>query len=392
MAEGAVVHLRYDDSRAGLVLPTLAELCDDNYNAPTQPVQTQLDESLTTMQTDMIDHRWIQAFVHVFELCKMHQRESIVILSESQSRPLNIQLSELALGQLGLSYFHIKVPTPAEPAGPIIRSTGACMALEGQPQAVATLGTCDVIIDLTVEGLMHATQTAGLLKAGARIMNISNEHPDTLARLIPTAELKAKAKDSVKRCRSAKRMLVRTAAGTNLNVNMQDAATVGVWGWTDKAGTLAHWPGGIVVSFPKAGAVNGQLMYQPGDINLTFKRYFDSAVELTIENDFVTDIQGTGTDAALMRDYFAAFNEPHAYATSHVGWGFNPAARYEALTMYDKCDTNGTELRALAGNFLYSTGANEFAQRFTRGHFDLPMMGCDIELDGELVVENGKPV
>ena len=57
--------------------------------------------------------------------------------------------------------------------------------------------------------------------------------------------------------------------------------------------------------------------------------------------------------------------------------------------MYDKVDTNGTELRALAGNFLYSTGANEHAGRYTEGHFDLPMLGCDIVIDGAAVVENG---
>ena len=322
----------------------------------------------------------------------MHQGESIVILSESQSRPLNVRLSELALGQMGLSYFHINVPTPTSSIGPIVRSTGASLALEGQTQAVAALGTCNVIIDLTLEGLMHASQTASLLKAGARIMTISNEHPDALARLIPTADLKTTAKEAVKHCRSAKQMRVQSMAGTDLTVSMKDAATVGVWGWTDKPGTLAHWPGGIVVSFPQADAVNGRLMYQPGDVNLTFKRYFDSTVELTIENDFVTRIQGPGTDAALMQDYFASFAEPEAYATSHVGWGFNRGARYEALAMYDKRDTNGTELRAVAGNFLYSTGANEFAQRFTRGHFDLPMMGCDIELDGVRVVQSGKLV
>ena len=106
-------------------------------------------------------------------------------------------------------------------------------------------------------------------------------------------------------------------------------------------------------------------------------------------NDFVTNVGGNGLDARLMRDYFAAFDDPAAYATSHVGWGFNPAARYEALMMYDKADTNGTELRALAGNFLYSTGANEFAGRFTRGHFDLPMRGCTISLDGTPVVIDG---
>ncbi len=60
----------------------------------------------------------------------------------------------------------------------------------------------------------------------------------------------------------------------------------------------------------------------------------------------------------------------------------NPGARYESLAMYDQRDTNGTELRAVAGNFLFSTGANEFAGRYTAGHFDLPMMGTTIELDG----------
>ena len=42
------------------------------------------------------------------------------------------------------------------------------------------------------------------------------------------------------------------------------------------------------------------------------------------------------------------------------------------------------------GNFLYSTGANEFAGRFTKGHFDLPVRGCTISLDGVNVVEDGE--
>ena len=53
--------------------------------------------------------------------------------------------------------------------------------------------------------------------------------------------------------------------------------------------------------------------------------------------------------------------------------------------MYDKRDTNGTELRTCAGNFLYSTGSNQYAGRFTAGHFDLPVRGCTIELDGQVV-------
>jgi 2,5-dihydroxypyridine 5,6-dioxygenase len=77
---------------------------------------------------------------------------------------------------------------------------------------------------------------------------------------------------------------------------------------------------------------------------------------------------------------------------SHCGWGLNPKARWDSMAMYDKNDFNGTELRAFAGNFLYSTGANETAGRHTLGHFDLPIKNCTVLLDGQAVVENGKVI
>ena len=339
---------------------------------------------------DITMPHWIQAFETVFGLCKIAESESVVILSETGSRPILVQLAATALDNMGLRYAQVVVPTPPPVPGPIIRSSGASVALGGQSDAVEALIASDVIIDLTIEGLMHAAETGAILKSGARILNISNEHPEILARLVPTEDMMPRVKDAVARCRSAREMRVTSEAGTDLTVAMEGAATVGIWGWTDRPGTLAHWPAGIVVSFPKAGTVNGRLVFKPGDMNLTFKRYFESQVDCRIEADHITSISGEGTDALLMRDYFAGFDDPLAYATSHVGWGLNEAARYEALSMYDKADLNGTELRAVAGNFLYSTGANEFAGRFTRGHFDLPMMGCDIALDGAFVVRDGK--
>ena len=344
------------------------------------------------MYSHEINPAWSEAFERVFEHCKITPDEVVAVLSETGSRTINVDIACDALTRMGLEFRRVSVPTPSPSSGPIIRSTGASEALGGVPDIVDQLCKADIIIDLTIEGLMHAPETGKLLRSGARIMNISNEHPDILCRLVPTLEMKDHVRAAVAKCRAASKMTVTSDAGTDLSVNMSEAATVGVWGFTDRPGTLAHWPAGLVVSFPKQGSVNGQLVFQPGDINLTFKRYFESTVTFDLEDDFVSKISGNGVDAKLMRTYFEGFNDPLAYATSHVGWGMNPAARYEALTMYDKHDLNGTELRALAGNFLYSTGANEFANRFTQGHFDLPMMGCDIALDGEIVVKKGVPV
>jgi 2,5-dihydroxypyridine 5,6-dioxygenase len=90
-----------------------------------------------------------------------------------------------------------------------------------------------------------------------------------------------------------------------------------------------------------------------------------------------------------MRTYLSAWGEREAYAVAHVGFGMNPRARHEALTMYDQRDTNGTEIRAVSGNFLFSTGANEFAGRYTAGHFDIPVMRTTIQVDDTTVVRAG---
>ncbi|MGE0858336.1 MAG: peptidase M29 [Gammaproteobacteria bacterium] len=344
------------------------------------------------MLNDRIEGRWLDAFRRVFELCKAARGEQVALLCETQSRTVNVDLARLALEQMGIQPVTVMVPTPAQSAPVPVRSTGASQALNGQTAAVAALKASQLVVDLTVEGLLHARELPEILGGGARVMMISNEHPDALERLVPTPEDEAVAKTAIKACRAAQAMHVTSAAGTDLRISLADAVSVGVWGWADKPGMVSHWPGGIVVNFPKPGSVNGRLVMDAGDINLTFKRYLASPVTLNIEDDFVTSIEGSGTDAELMRRYWAAWGDREAYGVSHVGWGLNERARYEALAMYDLRDTNGTELRAYGGNFLYSTGANETAGRYTEGHFDLPVRNCTVTLDGRAVVENGRLV
>jgi len=341
------------------------------------------------MFADRIEAKWIDAFCEIFDKCAVKRGDTAAILSETQSRPLNVHLAELALLRIGARPFHLVVPTPRNRHPVPVRSTGASEALGGLEPVVAALGQAGFVVDCTIEWLMHAPETPKILKAGARILVISNEHPEALERMVPDARLETRVRNAARMLRGAKSMRVTSAAGTALDIDMQGASTVGVWGWTDRPGTLAHWPGGIVVSFPKANSVNGTLVLDRGDINLTFKRYLAAPIRLTLEGDYITRIDGEGADADIMRRYLAAWGDREAYAVSHVGFGMNPGARYEALTMYDQRDTNGTEIRAVSGNFLFSTGANEFAGRYTAGHFDIPVMRTTIAVDDAVVVRDG---
>ena len=344
------------------------------------------------MLQDRVEPDWLEAFELVLRRCAVAPGDTVAVLSESQSRPILVQLAQLAAARVGARSFGLCVPTPFTRGAPQARSTGASDALQNIAPVVGALAASTLVVDCTVEGLMHAPELPAILKGGARVVYVSNEHPEALARLAPSDDgsLELRVKDHVKRLRAARRMRVRSTAGTDLAIALEGAVVGGNWGYTTRPGTMTHWPGGLALAFPAAGTVNGRLVLAPGDVNLTFKRYIEQPVTLTIESDHVTRIDGTGVDAELMRSYIAAWGDREAYAVSHVGWGLNPLARWDSMALYDKRDFNGTELRAFAGNFLYSTGANEVAGRHTRGHFDLPLRDCTVDLDGTVVVDQGR--
>lgn len=341
------------------------------------------------MLVERIEGKWIEAFARVFKMCAADETQSAAILSETQSRNVNVNLAELGLDRLGIRPIHIVLPTLRQSAPVPIRSTGASDVIAGSSAVIGALSSVDFVVDCTVEGLLHAPELPEILTGGSRILMVSNEHPEALERLIPTDDLEPKVKTGIKKLMQAMEMRVTSAAGTDIIVDVSEAPCGGGWGYTTRPGTISHWPGGLCLAFPKANTVNGTIVMDRGDINLTFKRYVESPITLTIENDYVVEVGGDGTDASLFRSYTDAWNDRDAYAASHIGWGMNPGARWDTLSLYDKSQTNGTEQRAFAGNFLYSTGANEHAGRHTLGHFDLPMRNHTVLLDDEAVVVDG---
>jgi len=333
-------------------------------------------------------HR-IEAFADHFARCAVVPGETAVVLAEDDSRRGLVEVAVTALQRLGAAVSTVVVPTPPN-RGPVpIRSTGASVAIAHNPAVLAGLAAADFVVDCTVEGLLHAAERAAILDAGTRVLMLSNEHPEVFDRVGHDDALGDRVARGRARLAAASTMRVTSTAGTDLTVDLAGAVVAGSDGTVTGPGRIAHWPGGLVLCFPAAGTTSGTVVLAPGDANLTFKEYVRSPVACTLVDDHVVEVAGDGLDAELFRSYLAAWDEPEAWAVSHVGWGMNHACRWDVLPLYDKVDVNGTELRAFAGNFLWSTGANEVAGRFCRGHFDLPMRNCTVELDGEAVVVDG---
>jgi len=51
------------------------------------------------MLQERIEGKWIETFASVFKLCRVESGTVVAIISETQSRPVNVQLTELALNQ-----------------------------------------------------------------------------------------------------------------------------------------------------------------------------------------------------------------------------------------------------------------------------------------------------
>lgn len=94
-----------------------------------------------------------------------------------------MQLCELAAYDLGAQFCMIQMPTPPQTAPVPVKSTGTSWAIQGNRAVIEALKRVEVIVDCTVEGLLHAPEWPKIEEAGnTRLLVITNEHPEILER------------------------------------------------------------------------------------------------------------------------------------------------------------------------------------------------------------------
>ncbi len=329
-------------------------------------------------------------FQKEFRLCNVKPREVVAVVSESTTRPEYIEASLGAAQALGAQVFHLALPKTHRQDVPFADEEQAgANRRSGLATAVQALKEADLVVDLTVEGLIHAPERSQILSHRARMLTIM-EPPDILHRCFPRVDLRRRVERAAELLRQSETMCVRSDAGTDLTMTVAGAPIITQYGYTDQPQRWDHWPSGLVAVYPIEGSTNGTVVLDVGDIVFPFKRYIQSPVTIIVREGFIKEIQGDGLDADLLRDYFASWRDPEAYATSHMGWGLDETARWNALAFYDKNDIIGVEPRSFYGNFMFSTGPNRYANRFTRCHLDMPMRHCTVYLDDQPILERGE--
>jgi 2,5-dihydroxypyridine 5,6-dioxygenase len=338
------------------------------------------------------DYQMIEAWKKVLTLSKLEKGQIVTVLTGATSHAQSISTALTAVQSMGAIVNRLDLP-PVNGEKSLSRDPLSYLGttpLTGNLAAIAALKASDLVLDLMT--LLFSPEQMDILKHGTKIL-LAVEPPEILCRMVPTAEDRTRVLAARKRLSAAKEMRVKSSAGTDLCCPLGEFEAIPEYGFVDEPGRWDHWPSGFVLTFPNEGGASGRIVIDKGDILLPQKNYVNEPIVLTIENGFATKIEG-GVDADLLSDYMSSYNDPEAYALSHIGWGLQPKARWSTLGLLDREAHIGMDARAYEGNFLFSLGPNNEAggKRMTACHIDIPLRQCTVSLDGETVVERGKVV
>lgn len=329
------------------------------------------------------------AWHKVLELSNVQPGQTITVLTSADTHPQTLRCAIAAASGIGACVNRLDLlPVNAEKS--LSRDSLAYLGttpLTGNTAAIAMLKASDLVLDLMT--LLFSPEQHEILKGGTKIL-LAVEPPEVLCRLVPTERDRMRVTAASKLIEHAREMHITSKAGTNLRCTLGEFPAICEYGFVDKPGRWDHWPSGFVLTWPNEGQSNGEVVLDRGDILLPLKEYVNDPIRLVVREGYVRSIEG-GLQAQILKSYMASYEDPEAYAISHVGWGLQPRAQWSMLAHYDKESHIGMDARAFEGNFLWSMGPNNEAggSRTTACHIDIPMRNCSVHLDGQAAVIEG---
>jgi 2,5-dihydroxypyridine 5,6-dioxygenase len=333
----------------------------------------------------------ISLFKANLELCKVGHGEKLAVLSEGAFLKDYAEAFLRAGDMLGAETVRVHLD-PDGPGGIEARSLDIGRnPLSEDPAAMATLKEADMVVDLML--LLFSREQIEIQTAGTRVLMVV-EPFEILKRLFPTEDQRRRVEAGERRLQQARTLRFTNKAGTDVRYELAElsgpppACIMTEYGFTDTPGRWDHWPGGFLASIGTPSGVEGKVVMDRGDIILPHKTMLRAPIEMTIRDGSVVDIQG-GDEARHLREHIERFEDPRAYAVSHIGWGLNERAEWSV-----EQPGAGQDARAYYGNVLFSLGPDiEFGRsNDTPCHLDLPMANCSLWLDDELIIQDGQVV
>ena len=215
-----------------------------------------------------------------------------------------------------------------------------------------------------------------------------------LARLFPEDSVIDRISRSAKLLEQSGELRFRSSAGTDLRVRREERPVLRQYGYCARSGDWDHWGTALTTFSPPEDAADGRVVLAPGDVfflTATTGIYVEQPVSLEVSDGAITSVQG-GRDAQLLEQMLRANGDLDAGRISHVGWGGDPRADWNALMLYAGQGGGGADLRSYCGGVVIAFGSNVDmgGHNTTSFHMDLAFRAMSVELDSRPVLDAGQ--
>lgn len=249
----------------------------------------------------------------------------------------------------------------------------------------AAMKEADVIITPVHRSITHSSATAEAKETGARVVSMVKFTPEQLITggLYADYEgMRPHCEEMARKFTEASEARVTSPRGTDVTVGLEGRSGNSHPGIADESGeftALVHIEANIS---PVEGTTEGTVVFDGAIPNLDIG-VLEEPVVMEMEDGAVTSVEG-GREAKRIESVWAEHDDPAVYNIAQLAVGMNPECP----------EFNGwfSNDHGRYGNVHFGIGTSSNLGGTTRApvHFDAMMAEPTLELDGEVVVEDGE--
>ncbi|GAA0286703.1 aminopeptidase [Halobacterium noricense] len=256
---------------------------------------------------------------------------------------------------------------------------------EPEETVAAAMMEADVIITPVHRSITHSSAVAAAKDEGARVVSMVKFTGEQLVRggLYADYEgMRPYCEEMAEKFSEASEARITSPQGTDVTVGLEGRDGNAHPGIADEPGeftALVHIEANIA---PVEGTTNGTVVFDGAIPNLDIG-VLESPVEMEIEDGSVTSVEG-GAEAQRIADVWEEHDDPAVYNIAQLAVGMNPECP----------EFNGwfSNDHGRYGNVHFGIGTSSNLGGTTRApvHFDAMMAEPTLELDGEVVLDDGE--
>lgn len=300
----------------------------------------------------------------------LKKEEKIVIVTDIHKLNIAISLAKSADSLGGKTIILIMMPE-------------LCMHREPPVTVADALKGSDIIILPLTRAITHSVAVREALKQGARAISLTGFIMEMLRGGAIEADFRAIEPICQKMANiltKGKRVLVTSPAGTKLEFDISGRTGNAMTGIAKK-GKFTPFPNIEANIAPLEGTTQGKAVID-GSIPFIGIGIPKNPITLEIKDGFVIGIEGS-EEADRFREHLKTFNDPKVYNIAEFGIGFNPKAKLRGIVVEDE---------GVLGTAHVAIGTSASLGGIVQAslHYDLIMRNVTIDIDGKVILSNGK--